>query len=131
MIRSLSLLAGGALLAACATTETPARVDATALHRELLVLDTHLDSAINFGRPGWDFAASHAPGTDIAQVDLGRMAEGNLDGGFFVVYTEQGPLTEEGYRDALAFARGRSDLIDEELASHPDLIGVATTAAEA
>ncbi|WP_305096370.1 dipeptidase [Croceibacterium aestuarii] len=124
----MALLA--ALLAGCATVP-PSASDYAAIHRDLLVLDTHLDTPINFGREGWDFAAEHTIANDIAQVDLGRMAKGNLDGGFFVIYTEQGPLTAQGYRDALAFARGRSDLIDAELAKHPSLIRPATTPAQA
>ena len=129
-MKTASLLACCALLAACATAPATERT-AMDIHRDLLVLDTHLDTPLNFGRAGWDFAARHSLENDIAQVDLGRMKAGYLDGGFFVTYTEQGPLTEEGYRDALAFARERSDLIDREIAAHPDLIAPATTAADA
>lgn len=126
-----SLLLAPLALASCAPVDRPATPDARALHRELLVLDTHLDTPINFGRQGWDFAARHSLEEDIAQVDLGRMREGHLDGGFFVIYTEQGPLTGQGYRDALAFARGRSDAIDREIARHSSLIRPALTAADA
>jgi membrane dipeptidase len=125
ILTAASLLA----LAACGPAE-PEPIDPQELHRELLVLDTHLDTPINFGREGWDFAARHTVANDIAQVDLGRMAEGHLDGGFFVVYTEQGPLTAEGYRDALAFARTRSNVIDREIAEH-DIIQPAHTADDA
>ncbi|GAB5349908.1 dipeptidase [Alteriqipengyuania sp. 357] len=117
-------------LTACATVPAD-DVDPMAVHRDLLVLDTHLDTALNFGREGWDFSEAHTEQNDIAQVDLGRMAAGNLDGGFFVIYTEQGPLTAKGYADALDHARTRSDLIDRELAKFPDLIRPATTVAEA
>lgn len=123
---------GAALLslAACSSTQSQVPAGAAALHRDMLVLDTHLDTPINFGREGWNFAERHTVENDIAQVDLGRMAEGHLDGGFFVIYTEQGDLTPEGYRDALAFARERSALIDGEIASHPALIGFARSADE-
>ena len=125
------------IAALCATALTgcasvPAdNLDPMAVHRDLLVLDTHLDTPLNFGREGWDFSQAHTEANDIAQVDLGRMAEGYLDGGFFVIYTEQGPLTAKGYADALAFARTRSDTIDRELAKFPDLIRPATTFADA
>lgn len=125
------LLSGLALLGGCATTDQRPAPDAAAVHRELLVLDTHLDTPLNFGRAGWDFAARHTLENDIAQVDLGRMREGYLDGGFFVIYTEQGPVTAEGFRDALAFARRRSGVIDAEIARHPDLIRPALSAADA
>ena len=125
------------IAALCATALTgcasisPPREDPMTVHRDLLVLDTHLDTALNFGREGWDFSEAHTEANDIAQVDLGRMAAGYLDGGFFVIYTEQGPLTAKGYADALASARKRSDTIDRELAKFPDLIRPATTVAEA
>ena len=118
-------------LAGCTPAGVEGPADPLDLHRDLLVLDTHLDTPINFGREGWDFAAAHTVANEIAQVDLGRMAQGHLDGGFFVIYTEQGPLTAEGYSDALAFARTRSDTIDREIARHPDLIRPALTAADA
>lgn len=130
MTKYLAPIAALLATAACATTP-PAKTDVEAIHRDLLVLDTHLDTPLNFGRPGWDFAQAHTLENDIAQVDLGRMAAGNLDGGFFVIYTEQGELTDEGYRDALAFARRRSDTIDSELALHPDMIRPVTTVEQA
>ena len=117
-----------ALLATAGCSTMPAaNADVEAIHSDLMVLDTHLDTPLNFGRPGWDFAKAHTLANDIAQVDLGRMAAGNLDGGFFVIYTEQGELTDAGYRDALAFARRRSDTIDRELSMHPDMIRPVTT----
>ena len=58
------------------------------------------------------------------------MAEGHLDGGFFVIYTAQGELTPRGYREALAFARGRSDAIDREIGAHPEMIRFARSADE-
>jgi membrane dipeptidase len=127
------VLALGALtLASCGTATSPTTpTDPATLHKKLLTLDTHLDTPINFGRVGWRFDARHDPATEIAQVDLGRMKEGALDGGFFVVFTEQGPLTPKGYADALAFARGRSDLIDRTIAANARSIAPALTAEDA
>jgi membrane dipeptidase len=121
-------LALALLLAGCATTQADRpRMS----HRDFLTLDTHLDTPIHFGRPGWSFAGHHDPATDLVQVDLERMDAGALDGGFFAIYTEQGPLTAKGYADALAFARRRSDLIDTTLAAFPNRVDLVTTAAEA
>ena len=117
------------LLAGCATPPAPTAVDPD--HRKLLTLDAHLDTPVYFGRPGWDFGARHDRATDIAQLDLARMADGNLDGGFFAIYTEQGPLTPEGFTAARAHALARSALIDTTLARYPDRIGIATSAADA
>ncbi|WP_109807497.1 membrane dipeptidase [Sphingosinithalassobacter portus] len=119
------------LLAGCATTPHPTLQRAKSLHDRLIVLDTHLDTPLHFQRPGWDFAGHHDPASDLVQVDMERMEAGDLDGGFFAIYTDQGPLTPQGYTDALAFARGRSDLIDRTLARYPDRIVAVTTAAQA
>lgn len=114
-------------LAACATAP-PAAID---LQRRLLTLDTHLDTPMHFGRAGWSFGDRHTYADDLVQVDLGRMDAGNLDGGFFVIYTASGPLTPEGYAQALAFARGRTELILATLATFPQRIALATRADDA
>lgn len=119
-----------ALLAGCATpAPTPNPTDAT--HRSLLTLDAHLDTPVHFGRAGWDFGARHDPATELAQLDLPRMADGSLDGGFFVIYTEQGPLTADGFAAARRHALARSALIDATLARYPDRIGMTTSAHDA
>lgn len=120
--------------AACSTSVTntaSAPLDDATLHKRLLTLDTHLDTPVHFARPGWDFGAKHSYENDLAQVDLGRMDEGDLDGGFFVIYTSQGPLTPEGYAAAKAFALKRSDEIASTIARFPDRIGLATKASDA
>ena len=100
------------------------------LHQTLLTLDAHLDVPVHFTRPGWCFGDRHAWPDDLSQVDLARMEDGNLSGGFFVIYTPQGPLTPEGYAAARAHALCRSDEIDATLARFADRIGVATTATQ-
>lgn len=127
-LQGRGILALVLLLAGCATTQAGAQHKS---HRDFLVLDTHLDTPLHFARPGWSFAGHHDPATDLVQVDMERMEAGALDGGFFAIYTEQGPLTPKGYADALAYARGRSDLIDATLAKFPGRIGRALTSADA
>lgn len=133
MKRIIAALSLSALAACTATTQdgTAPAADAAALHARLLTLDTHLDTPIHFDREGWRFDATHSFADDLSQVDGGRMKAGALDGGFFAIYTEQGPLTEQGYADALAFARKRSDSIDRTIAAYPALIAPARTAADA
>ena len=120
------------LCSACtAFPDSPVEPSAgTSLHDRLLTLDTHLDTPMHFAREGWSFGDPHNLDGDLVQVDLPRMA-GNLDGGFFAIYTAQGPLTPANYADALAFARKRSDEIDATIARFPDRIAPALTAADA
>lgn len=104
--------------------------DSQDLHSRLTTLDTHLDTPVYFARPGWDFGDRHTLEDDLVQLDIPRMADGNLDGGFFVTFTEQGPLTAEGYASAKAHAFKRSDIIDETIRNHSDTIGFAVNASD-
>ena len=116
--------------AGCAATEQHAATPAP-LHTRLLTLDTHLDTPVHFARPGWNFGDAHTHADDLAQVDLGRMDSGALDGGFFVIYTDQGPLTPKGYADAKAFAFKRLGEIETTFAKFPARIALATRPGDA
>lgn len=94
-------------------------------------LDTHLDTPIHFGRVGWDIMTRHTYQDDLSQVDYPRMVEGGLDGGFFALYTPQGPLTPEGYASARDWALMRAVHIREMVAAHSDKFEMAYTAADA
>ena len=130
-MKRIAILLGATALAACSTGGDKPKEAQAPLHSRMLVLDTHLDTPLHFERAGWSFADRHALADDMAQLDIPRMKDGNLDGGFFAIYTDQGPLTPKGYADALAFARKRSDLIDRTIAKYPDAIAPALTAADA
>ena len=117
------------LLAGCVSISDGDEVSDT--HAQLMTLDTHLDTPQHFSRPGWSFGERHDLATDLAQLDIPRMADGNLDGGFFAIYTEQGPLTAQGYAAARDFAFKRSDEIDATLARFANRIAPARTAADA
>ncbi|SMF72381.1 dipeptidase [Allosphingosinicella indica] len=122
-----------ALLAGGCTAQGPSPEPAPPAdrHKRILTLDTHLDTPMHFARAGWSFADRHTLANDLVQVDIPRMADGNLDGGFFAIYTAQGPLTPEGYAAARDYAFQRSDLIDATIARFPDRILPARTAADA
>ena len=101
------------------------------LHEDFLVLDAHLDTPLVLSRPGFDISSRNDPMHDYAQIDLPRMREGGLDGGFWVIYTPQGDLTPQGYEDALAHAWHRNGVIDKMLTDHGDDFMPATTADDA
>ncbi|QHL89705.1 membrane dipeptidase [Sphingomonas changnyeongensis] len=130
MIAAFALTACAAAdMPAAAPAENPAR-DARALHMRLLALDTHLDTPVNLGRPGWRIADRHDYASDLSQVDLPRMAEGGLDGGFFVIYTEQGPLDAAGYARAADHAWTRVRQIRAMVDGSGGRMALATSAAE-
>lgn len=130
-MKHLAMLLAATALSACSTGEEAVKAPEAPLHSRMLVLDTHLDTPLHFERQGWSFADRHGLTEDMVQLDIPRMQDGSLDGGFFVIYTEQGALDAKGYADALAFARARSDLIDATITKHSDAIGTARTAADA
>jgi len=97
------------------------------IHERVITLDTHVDISTS------NFAADRNYTTDLpnTQVDLPTMEEGGLDVAWLIVYTGQGPLTEEGYADAYENADDKFEAIHrltEEIA--PDRIGLATTSEE-
>ena len=100
-------------------------------HERMLVLDTHLDTPVRFDDARWDFAGRHRYDWDGSQVDLPRMAEGGLDGGFFVIYTRQGELTPAGYAGARDAALVRAAAIHRVIGENRDQLGLALTAADA
>lgn len=118
---------GCAVPAAEPITQAPPQ----SLHSRLLTIDTHLDTPVWFANPHWSFGDRHDWRTDLAQVDLGRMETGALDGGMFVIYTRQGPVTPQGFADARAFALNRLDEIHRTIGAYPDRIDLVTTADQA
>jgi len=104
---------------------------ARAMHERLIVMDSHLDTPALLERPGFDITERHDPLTDYSQVDLPRMIEGGLDGGFWVIYTPQGPLTPAGYASARDSALLRAVAIQRMLAAYPEHFAIATRAEDA
>ncbi len=102
-----------------------------AAHERMIVLDTHLDVAERFDDGRWDFSQRHVYAEDGSQVDLPRMREGGMDGGFFVIYTAQGPLTAEGYRDARDRALVRAAAIRRVIGENCATVDLALTADDA
>lgn len=103
---------------------------AKALQQRLLTLDSHLDTPANFGREGFDITQAH-PHNALSQVDLPRMVDGALDGGFWAIYTGQGDRSAAAHlrdRDA-----GLQRLLDIRLtvAAHPQTLALALQPADA
>ena len=114
-----AMVGGVALLTAAPAFAQTDKSAALALHRRLICLDTHLDTPASLAKPGWNILDRHDVATISTQVVYPRMVEGGLKGGFWAIYTPQGPMTPEGFaamRDA-AFLRAAE--IREMVAAHP------------
>jgi membrane dipeptidase len=130
--RLLLIAAAVAALSTTAHAQAPKISPAArAAHDAAIVLDTHFDTPALFSRPGWDFADRHSVTVDGSQVDLPRMIDGGVDGGFFAIFTTQGPRTTAGDNAARAAALVRAVEIREMLVKHADKIELALTADDA
>tara|TARA_B110000240_G_scaffold181874_1_gene214194 strand:+ start:723 stop:1970 length:1248 start_codon:yes stop_codon:yes gene_type:complete len=96
---------------------------AKAIHQRVLVLDTHVDINVANFTDSINYTQKLKN-----QVNLPNMEEGGLDVAFFIVYTGQGDLNEEGYDKAYKNAMSKFDAIHKltnKIA--PNRIGLATT----
>lgn len=105
--------------------------EARALHDRFITLDSHLDTPVHFSRPGWDIMQRHEFFSDRSQVDYPRMQDGGLDGGFWVIFTRQGPRSPEGHAKALDHALLVAMRIREMVARHHEHFELAFDAADA
>lgn len=108
-----------------------APLDPRRAHQAAVVLDTHFDTPANFSRPGWSILDRHDTLLDDSQVDLPRMIQGGVDGGFFVIFTPQGPRGAEGNAAARDHALFRTSEIREMVAKHGEHFALALTADDA
>ena len=119
----LFALPGGFVSAQNGGGEAGLIAKAEKIHKDVITLDTHVDiNAANFTE-----AVNYSQDL-TTQVTLPKMRKGGLDVAWFIVYTGQGPLTEEGYAAAYKNAIDKFDAIDrltKKLA--PDQIELALT----
>ncbi len=119
-MKTLTLsLTAALLLSACATVPS---TDVGALHDRTLTLDTHIDIPLTY------MTEIDPTGETELQVDLPKLMAGDLDSGFWIVYTPQGELTAEGYAAAYDIAKTRMDAITALVTTHTDNFELAKTA---
>ncbi len=126
-----ALVASAALIVGLPVQAQPVSARDAALHGRLLTLDTHLDTPANLERGGWDIMRAHPEEGPFSQVDVPRMRSGGLDGGFWAIFTPQGPLTAAGYAASRDTALGRAVKIREMVAGHKDTFELAFRAEDA
>ena len=98
---------GAAVTAQTKSFEAALIAKAEKIHTDVITLDTHVDiNTSNFTE-----AVNYSQDLNT-QVNLPKMKKGGLDVAWFIVYTGQGPLTEEGYAAAYKNAIDKFDAID-------------------
>jgi membrane dipeptidase len=105
--------------------------EAAAIQRELITLDSHLDTPANLVVPGFNILDRHSYAHDFTQVDVPRMREGALDGGFWVIYSPQGELTKTGYEKSRDTALLRALAVRSMVTANPDIFELAIEADDA
>src|SRR4051794_40133949 len=105
-----------------------AEARAARVHKQAIVVDTHIDTTMMLAKPGWDFMARHNPGSgpDDGHVDLPRIREGGLDAAFFSIYMPGTITGPEAVKKSLELI----DHVRKLAEDHPNDIVLATTAAD-
>jgi len=130
MRRALALAT--ALVAAVPLAAQSSR--AARVHKQAIVVDTHIDTTQMLGREGWDFFTVHpvrgeggGRGADGAShVDFPRAREGGLDAAFFSIFMPGTVTGPEAVKRSLVMIDNVRKLAEQ----HPNEIVLATTAAE-
>jgi membrane dipeptidase len=115
-------------LGACAVAKTPPTVEEKAreLHKKMLTVDTHCDTAFSLLRADWKIGDRHDPSLRASgKIDLPRMREGGLDAEFFAAFVGQGPLTPEAYAKAKDSALRAVEAVRKMTEDYSTVIGLA------
>ncbi|MEA1785323.1 dipeptidase [Arenibacter sp. GZD96] len=96
------------------------------IHKKVITIDTHCDINVK----NFTDSINYTQNLDT-QVTLPKMTKGGLDVAWFIVYTGQGALSEEGYAKAKENANAKFDAIHQLTTRWaPDQIALARTSEE-
>jgi membrane dipeptidase len=121
-------------VSACNVAKTPPTVEQKAreLHKRMLTVDTHCDTAFSLFRRDWKIGDRHDPSLRTSgKIDLPRMREGGLDAEFFAAFVGQGPLTPEAYIKAKDSALKTVEAVHKMMEDYSSVIGLAVDPAGA
>ena len=93
---------------------------AKSIHHDILTLDAHIDIEVTFFTP-------EKIGEIVYEklASLKKMDEGCLDGAFFAAWVLQGPLTDEGYREAYNTVVKKIEQIHQTQNNMPGKVAIA------
>jgi len=107
-------------------TESELLEHATQLHKEMVTIDTHNDTPMEFLRVGFDFSGEKNSARG-SRVDLLRMEQGGLDAAFFAVFISQGDCTPEKYEKVNKRALEILAAVHTQVANYPNRAEIAIT----
>ncbi len=96
---------------------------AAKLHRQAIVVDTHIDTPQRLLDENLDLVPRDPKG----HIDLPRMKEGGLDAGFMSIYVD---MRRHQGLEATRRALQLIDSVNQQVARHPDQLTLATSAAD-
>ena len=111
------------LLPLCLSAGGDISARAAKLHRQAIVVDTHIDTPQRLLDEDFDLAARDPKG----HIDILRMKEGGLDAGFMSIYVD---MRRQQGLEATRRALQLIDTVYQQAARHPDQLVLATTAAD-
>ena len=106
------------LLPLCLSAGGDISARAAKLHRQAIVVDTHIDTPQRLLDEEFDLAARDLKG----HIDIPRMKEGGLDAGFMSIYVD---MRRQQGLEATRRALQLIDTVYQQAARHPDQIGRA------
>lgn len=114
------------ILASLLTVTTQAKNierHAEKLHQQMLTLDSHIDTPLQFSAPWFDITRDNYRGC----IDIPKMERGGLDGCFFAVFVNQGDRDEATKAKKVAGAYKIFENLNNVLAQNPTKLMLCTT----
>ena len=90
------------------------------IHNNIVSIDTHTDTPLNFLDEGFDIGKWNDYETTRTRFDFQRMKAGRLDASFMAVFVGQGPRTEEGNLTAKSRALEIFTALHEKVKLYPE-----------
>lgn len=98
------------------------------IHEEIVSIDTHTDTPLNFLDPGFDVGKWNDFEETRSRVDFPRMKAGKLDAVFMAVFIGQGDRNEEGNLKAKNRALKIFNALHEKISLYPEQAEIALNA---
>ena len=118
------LIIGISFLVFACTNETIEQ-KAEKIHNEIVSIDTHSDTPLNFLEPDFDIGKWNNFDSTHTRIDFPRMKAGRLDAAFMAVFIGQGERSEAGNAKAKQRALDIFDALHKKISLYPDQAQIA------